>query len=207
MVEKQIAARGVSDKRVLDAMREVPRHLFVPEAFRERAYTDSPLPIGEGQTISQPYMVAIMTELLSLNGSEKVLEIGTGSGYQAAILSRLTGQVYTVERIQQLSVRARKMLESLGYHNLALKVFDGTLGWKEFAPYDAILVSAGGPEMPKPLYDQLKTGGKLVIPIGGETEQILYKFVKTPSGLRETKHSGCTFVKLIGEYGWKLRND
>ncbi len=203
MVKNQLEARGIRDKQVLKAMRELPRHLFVPEAFRLKAYDDSALPIGEEQTISQPYMVAVMTELLELTGTEKVLEIGTGSGYQTAVLGKVAMQVYSVERIQKLLVNSRRLLENLGYTNCALKVFDGTLGWSDFAPYDAIIITAGGPELPKPLLDQLKTGGKLVMPIGGMGGQILRKFVKTPSGTRETKHTACTFVKLVGEYGWK----
>jgi protein-L-isoaspartate(D-aspartate) O-methyltransferase len=203
MVEKQIAARGIRDPRVLAAMKEVPRHLFVPPEFGGKAYADCPLPIGERQTISQPFMVALMTELLELKGNEKVLEIGSGSGYQTAVLCRLAEQVYSVERIPSLLIKARKALESLDIHNVALKVFDGTMGWKDYAPYDVILVTAGGPEVPKPLMNQLKPGGRLVMPIGGRTQQVLHRLVKTDSGIRETTHSLCTFVSLIGEYGWK----
>jgi len=203
MVKKQIASRGIRNPRVLAAMQEAPRHLFVPPEFRGKAYADCPLPIGEKQTISQPFMVAFMTELLDLKGDEKVLEIGTGSGYQTAVLCRLAEQVYSVERIPPLLIKARKVLESLDIHNVALKVFDGTMGWKDYAPYDAILVTAGGPEAPQPLIDQLKTGGRLVMPIGGKIRQVLHKLVKTESGIRKTTHSPCTFVNLIGEYGWK----
>jgi len=207
MVKTQIASRGIKDGRVLEAMREIPRHLFVPTAFAEKAYTDHPLPIGEEQTISQPYMVALMTELLELKGDEKVLEIGTGSGYQTALLSRLVFKVCTVERRQKLLVTARKILEDLRYKNIAMKIADGTLGWKDYAPYDAIMVTAGGPELSKPLFDQLRIGGRMVAPIGDEKKQVLHIFVKTPKGMRETKHSACTFVKLIGEYGWEGKNN
>ncbi|MDH5541881.1 MAG: protein-L-isoaspartate(D-aspartate) O-methyltransferase [Nitrospinota bacterium] len=203
MVEKQLLTRGISDKKVLDAMGRVPRHLFVIDEFRHKAYADCPLPIGEKQTISQPYMVAIMTQLLELKGSEKILEIGTGSGYQTAILGLLAEKVYSVERIQKLQIRARGVLEKLGYANIGLKVFDGTLGWSEFAPYDAILVTAGSPETPKALLDQLRVGGRLVIPTGNDKKQVLKKIIKTPSGFRESSYDECTFVKLIGLNGWQ----
>lgn len=203
MVERQIAARGVKDPRVLDAMRRVPRHRFVDEALRYEAYEDRPLPIGERQTISQPYMVAAMTELLELKGTEKVLEIGTGCGYQTAVLSLLAAQVYSIERIAPLLFKARKTLEELALHNVALKVGDGTLGWKDFAPFDAILVAAGGPEVPKPLLDQLAEGGRMVIPIGDERGQVLNKIVRTGPETREVISTPCTFVKLVGQYGWR----
>lgn len=203
MVEKQLVGRGIHDERVLGAMREIPRHKFVDEALREKSYGDFPLPIGEKQTISQPYMVAIMSELLNLDGSEKVLEIGCGSGYQTALLCRLAAQVYSVERIPRLLMRARRTLEGIGVHNVALKIADGTLGWKDYAPYDAILVTAGAPEAPKALLDQLATGGRMVIPVGDEERQVLHKIVKTKHGVRESIHTQCSFVKLIGQYGWK----
>jgi len=203
MVEKQLISRGIKDERVIKTMSELPRHLFVDEVLRDKAYNDSPLPIGEKQTISQPYMVAFMTEMLKLDGTEKVLEIGTGSGYQTAVLSRLARQVYSVERIPSLLIKARKVLESLEYHNIALKISDGTLGWKDGAPYNAIMVTAGGPEMPRSLVDQLAIGGRLVIPIGDEEKQTLHKLVKTRLGVRETVHMHCTFVKLGGMYGWR----
>lgn len=203
MVEKQLIGRGIKDERVITTMRKVKRHLFVDEVFRDKAYNDSPLPIGEKQTISQPYMVAFMSEILGLNGNEKVLEIGTGSGYQTAVLSQLARQVYSVERIPSLLIKTRKLLESLEYHNIALKIADGTLGWKDGAPYNAIMVTAGGPEMPRGMVDQLAVGGRLIIPIGNEEKQTLRKLVKTRSGVRETVHLNCTFVKLVGIYGWR----
>jgi len=203
MVEKQLRAKGIKDPRVLEAMGELPRHLFVEEVFREKAYGDFPMPIGQKQTISQPYMVALMSELLELKGGEKVLEIGTGSGYQAAVLGRLATQVYTVERIPELLIRARKRLESLGIHNVAMKIADGTLGWKDYAPYDAIMVTAGSPDIQKPLLDQLALGGRMIIPVGDENTQVLRKIVKTKFRLVETTHTECTFVKLVGQYGWE----
>jgi len=203
MVETQIRKRKITDARVIDAMMETPRHIFVPEEFRHKAYKDCPLPIGENQTISQPYMVAVMTQLLELKGTEKALEIGTGSGYQTAILGLLAEQVYSLERIPALLSKARSAIESLNYHNIAMKVSDGTLGWKDFAPYDVILVTAGGPSVPDSLIDQLKTGGRLVMPTGDRKTQVLKKIVKTPSGKRETTHEACTFVNLIGKHGWE----
>jgi protein-L-isoaspartate(D-aspartate) O-methyltransferase len=203
MVAEQLIVRGIRDKRVLDAMRKVPRHLFVEEALRSRAYGDYPLPIGEKQTISQPYMVALMTESLNLKGNEKVLEIGTGSGYQAAVLAELCEKVYSVERLKSLAVKARKQLDQLGYMNVAIKIFDGTYGWIEHSPYDAIIVTAGAPEIPKALIDQLSVGGRMVIPIGDEFSQTLIKVEKGKDGITTTNICGCVFVKLIGEYGWK----
>lgn len=203
MVEKQLKMRNIKDARVLDAMMEVPRHLFVPEEFIHKAYKDCPLPIGENQTISQPYMVAVMTELLELEGTEKALEIGTGSGYQTAVLSLIAEQVYSVERIPELLSKARRAIESLNYHNVAMKVFDGTLGWSDYAPYDVILVTAGGPSVPETLINQLKIGGRLVMPTGDRKKQVLKKIVKTPSGKRESSHEACTFVNLIGKHGWE----
>lgn len=203
MVEKQIIGRGIRDERVIEVMRELPRHLFVEEPLQDRGYGDFPIPIGEKQTISQPYMVALMSEMLELKGGEKVLEIGSGSGYQTAVLCKLAAQVYSVERIPELLMKARQMLERLDCHNVALKIADGTLGWKDYAPYDAIIVTAGAPDAPKALMDQLAVGGRMVIPIGDEEKQVLHKFVKTRLGARETIHTECTFVKLIGQYGWK----
>lgn len=203
MVEQQLVRRGIHDEKVLAAMRRVPRHVFVDEALRFKAYDDYPLPIGEKQTISQPFMVAAMSEMLELKGGEKVLEIGTGCGYQTAVLSLLVAQVYSIERIAPLLFKARKTLEGIGIHNVALKVADGTLGWNDFAPYDAILVAAGGPEVPKPLLEQLAIGGRIIIPVGGESEQVLKRIMRTPYGYEETASTPCTFVKLVGQYGWR----
>jgi protein-L-isoaspartate(D-aspartate) O-methyltransferase len=206
MVQEQIMARGISDRRVLDAMLRIPRHIFVQEAFAAQAYSDTPLPIGEKQTISQPYMVALMTELLALKGTEKVLEIGTGSGYQAAVLAVLADRVCTIERIRPLALRARKCLDSLRLFNVMLRINDGDdspVGWEEEAPFDAIIVTAGAPEVPEVLTDQLAVGGRLVIPVGDEAEQRLLKIVKGADGQLETVASvGCRFVPLIGRQGW-----
>ncbi|BEH10495.1 MULTISPECIES: protein-L-isoaspartate(D-aspartate) O-methyltransferase [Geobacter] len=203
MVESQIIARGVSDRRVIEAMMKVPRHVFVEEAMAAQAYSDTPLPIGEKQTISQPYMVALMTELLELKGKEKVLEIGTGSGYQAAILAVMADRVYTVERIRSLALRARKALDSLGLLNVNIKMSDGTVGWEEEAPFDAIIVTAGAPDIPQQYIDQLKPGGRLVIPVGTQFEQVLVRVVKQEDGSVEREDiTGCRFVKLVGKFGW-----
>jgi len=203
MVEDQIVARGVTDERVLSAMRKVPRHEFLPEGLRGMAYQDSALPLGEAQTISQPYMVALMTSLLELKGMERVLEIGTGSGYQAAILSELCGKVYTVERIKTLAERARTIFDKLGYKGVAIKVYDGTYGWKEMGPFDAIMVTAGAPSVPEPLVEQLQEGGRMVIPVGERYGQMLMKAVKTAGGMVIEKSIPCVFVPLIGNHGWK----
>jgi protein-L-isoaspartate(D-aspartate) O-methyltransferase len=203
MVEEQLISRGIKDKRVLDAMGKVPRHIFIEEALRSRAYGDYPLPIGEKQTISQPYMVALMTEALGLRGNEKVLEIGTGSGYQSAVLAELCDKVYSVERIKSLAIKAREHLDSLKYMNVAIKIFDGTYGWIEHAPYDAIIVTAGAPEIPQSLIDQLVINGRMVIPVGDEFSQVLIKVEKNKDGIRTTNICGCVFVKLVGNYGWK----
>ncbi len=202
MVDEQLIPRGISDHRVLSAMRKLPRHLFVEEALQDRAYGDYALPIGEKQTISQPYMVALMTEALELNGSEIVLEIGTGSGYQAAILAELSRQVYSIERIPNLALRARKVIEDLGYKNVDIKIYDGTLGWEEKAPFDGIIVTASAPDIPKSLTDQLKLGGRLVIPVGTRHFQTLIKVVKKKDGLVKMPLTECVFVPLIGTYGW-----
>jgi len=203
MVDEQIAARGVKDERVLAAMRKVPRHEFLPEAIRGMAYGDHALPLGEGQTISQPYMVALMTELLELQDTERVLEIGTGSGYQAAVLAELCQKVYTVERVKMLADRARATLGRLGYTRVAIKVYDGTYGWKDMAPFDAIMVTAGAPDIPAPLVEQLREGGRLVIPVGERYGQVLMKVVKTAGGIITVKSIPCIFVPLIGNHGWK----
>ena len=207
MVESQIIARGIKDRRLIEAMLKVPRHIFVEEAMATQAYNDNPLPIGEKQTISQPYMVALMTELLELKGTEKVLEIGTGSGYQAAILASLANRVYTIERIRSLVLRARKALDILGLFNVNIKIADGTVGWKEDAPFDAIIVTAGSPDIPLELIDQLAVGGRMVIPVGGQIEQTLLRITKEKDGaiVRE-ELTGCRFVKLIGKYGWEGEN-
>jgi protein-L-isoaspartate(D-aspartate) O-methyltransferase len=203
MVEEQIIARGVKDARVIAAMRKVARHEFLPDAIRGMAYQDSALPLGEAQTMSQPYMVAIMSELVELKGTERVLEIGTGSGYQAAILAELCEKVYTVERIKPLADRARASLDKLGYRTVAMKVYDGTYGWKEMAPFDAIVVTAGSPDIPAPLVEQLKVGGRLVIPVGERYGQQLVRMVKTTEGIVTEKSIPCVFVPLIGNHGWK----
>jgi protein-L-isoaspartate(D-aspartate) O-methyltransferase len=203
MVEEQIVGRGVKDERVLAAMRKVPRHEFLPEAIRGMAYEDSALPLGEGQTMSQPYMVAVMSEFLGLSGTERVLEIGTGSGYQAAVLAELCEKVYTVERIKILADRARATLDRLGYRSVAIKVYDGTYGWKDMAPFDAIIVTAGSPDIPAPLVDQLREGGRMVIPVGERFGQTLLKIVKTPQGPVTDRSIPCVFVPLIGNHGWK----
>jgi protein-L-isoaspartate(D-aspartate) O-methyltransferase len=203
MVETQLAVRGITDPRVLEAMSRVPRHLFVAEEMRNGAYNDMALPIGEGQTISQPYMVAVMTELLELDGTEKVLEIGTGSGYQAAVLAELASQVYTIERNMLIADRATALLRSLSYGNIHIKIGDGTLGWPEAAPFDAIIVTAASPGIPEPLVDQLAADGILVIPVGSRFSQDLRKVRKTHQGLMEERHTPCVFVPLIGEHGWK----
>jgi protein-L-isoaspartate(D-aspartate) O-methyltransferase len=204
MVEKQLIGRGILDRRVIDAMLKIPRHLFVEEAMAAQAYNDNPLPIGERQTISQPYMVALMTELLELKGKERVLEIGTGSGYQAAVLAVLADRVYTMERIRPLAMRARKVLDSLGLLNVNIKIDDGTCGWEEEAPFDAIIVTAGAPKIPEPLVNQLAPGGCLVLPVGDQFSQTLVRVVKSDDGSLSVEQSiGCRFVKLIGKQGWE----
>ena len=202
MVELLIQ-RGIKDPRVLDAFRRVPRHLFLDEALRPQGYGDHPLPIGEKQTISQPYMVAIMTEALQLTGSEKVLEVGTGSGYQAAILAELADRVFTIERIPALAKRARKVLDQLHYTNVVVRIGDGTEGWRDEAPFDAVIVTAAAPEAPDPLMKQLAVGGRMVMPVGDEYAQELMVYVKEGEDrYREENYGGCRFVKLIGEHGW-----
>jgi len=203
MVEEQLRARGIKGERVLQAMESVPRHLFVSEELQDRAYDDCALPIGEGQTISQPYMVALMTELLELKGDEKVLEIGTGSGYQAAILSLLSSEVYTVERIRSLALKAQELLKRLGYKNINVIVSDGTLGLPEHSPFDAIIVTAGAPEIPQVYVEQLKMNGRLVIPVGNRFSQTLYQIKKTPSDITTKVSTPCVFVPLVGRYGWE----
>jgi len=203
MVRGQLISRGIKDPLVLDAMGKIPRDRFVEEALTGEAYNDHPLPIGHKQTISQPYMVALMTEALALTGSEKVLEIGTGSGYQTAILAQLSEKVYTVERIRVLMVKARTILAELECNNVLFKAYDGTLGWQEFAPYDAIMVTAGAPKVPEPLLDQLAEGGRLVIPIGDRTSQELIRITNKNGKYLQENLGGCRFVNLIGLHGWK----
>ena len=203
MVEEQIVERGIKDDKLIAAMKKIPRHLFLEEALQNQAYSDHPLPIGEKQTISQPYMVALMTEALLLTGKEKVLEIGTGSGYQTAILAELSEKVFSVERIRSLAIRARKLLYELSYFNVEIKIFDGTFGWIEESPFDAIMVTAGSPDIPQPLIDQLSIGGRLVIPVGDALVQDLFRVTKTGEGVKKEDLGGCRFVKLIGKYGWE----
>jgi protein-L-isoaspartate(D-aspartate) O-methyltransferase len=202
MVDEQLVARAIVDPRVLDVMRRVPRQEFVEEALRGRAYGDYALPIGEGQSISQPYIVARMTELLQLAGREKVLEIGTGSGYQAAILAELAARVCTMERVPRLAARARQLLEGLGYHNVWVRAANGTCGWPDEAPFERILVTAGGPDVPPPLLDQLAEGGRLVMPVGNGRGQRLRIVDKEGPRTRVTEDSACSFVRLIGKYAW-----
>jgi protein-L-isoaspartate(D-aspartate) O-methyltransferase len=198
-----LVKRGITDQRVIGAMLEIPRHIFVEEAMAAQAYSDSSLPIGEKQTISQPYIVAKMTQMLELTGREKVLELGTGSGYQAAVLATLADRVYTVERIRPLALKARRALDSLGLLNVNLRIGDGTGGWEEEAPFDAILVTAGAPYVPGCLIDQLAPGGRLVIPVGNRSDQSLVLVSKGPDGSVEKQESdGCRFVRLIGRNGW-----
>ncbi len=203
MVQHQIAGRGIYDSRVLEAMRKVPRHFFIDEALWDQAYSDFPLPIGHGQTISQPYIVALMTQELGLTGREKVLEIGTGCGYQAAILAELARSVFSVERISALLARARKTLDTLGYTNVFLKLDDGTWGWREEAPFDAIIVTAGAPSVPQPLIDQLADPGVMVIPVGDDFSQSLVKITKAGGELHREVMGGVRFVKLVGDHGWR----
>ncbi len=204
MVEQQIKGRGVHDPLVLDAMQQVPRHLFVEEALQSQSYGDFPLPIGEKQTISQPFMVGFMTAALQLKGGEKVLEIGTGSGYQAAVLARIAGKVYTVERIAPLARRARRILDQIGANNVNIKVSDGTVGWEEEAPFDAIMVTAGGPVIPDIYLQQLVPGGRLVIPVGDRLTQVLKRVTfRGPGDYLQENLLGCRFVPLLGKHGWQ----
>lgn len=203
MVSTQIEGRGIHDYRVLEAMRKVPRHLFVGEALQDQAYGDFPLPIGEGQTISQPYIVAEMTQALELTKDDRVLEIGTGSGYQTAILAELAFRVYTIERVRELFIRARMLLDKLGYHNVIAKCSDGTLGWPDESPFDAIIVTAGAPEVQEKLVQQLIIGGRTVIPVGDRFSQTLLKIRRDEDGVHTNDLGGCRFVKLIGEHGWE----
>lgn len=203
MVRQQIAARGIKDQRVLEAMLHVPRHLFVPEEMRDRAYEDSPLPIGDGQTISQPYMVAWMSELLEVKECDRILEIGTGSGYQAAILCELGGEIFSIEKYADLARAAEERLRSLGYHNLHIRIGDGTLGWPEEAPFDDIIVTAGSPSVPQPLLEQLAEGGRLVIPVGPSGMQMLQKIRREGKEFQTSEEGTCVFVPLVGRFGWR----
>ncbi len=206
MVESQIRARSVSDPRVLKIMETMPRHLFVDEGLIDQAYSDNPLPIGEKQTISQPYIVALMTEALELKGRERVLEIGTGSGYQTAILSKLADRVFSIERVAALASRARKILDMLNCYNVAIRIGDGSYGWKEEAPFDAIITTAAAPRVPQYLLEQLAPGGRLVVPVGNRDIQTLYRLVRSaenPDDVKTEDLGGCRFVSLIGESGWK----
>jgi len=205
MVREQILGRKVHDRRVVEAMLKIPRHLFVPEALASQAYADSALPIGEKQTISQPFMVAFLSQALKLKGKERILEIGTGSGYQAAVLSCLAGRVYSIERIRSLLERARKTLDRIPCRNVLTRLFDGTYGWKEEGPFDAILVTAGAPAVPKALVEQLKVGGVLVIPVGTRKEQKLLRLRRGPEEVSQEILIDCHFVDLVGEHGWEKR--
>ncbi len=202
MVSDQLASKGIASKDVLHVMGELPRHLFVEHAMESQAYLDRPLPLGLGQTISQPFIVAKMTETLQLTGTEKVLEIGTGSGYQAAVLAGLAKEVYSVERLSDLSIRARKVLYRLGYKNIKLRIGDGTLGWKENAPYDRIIVTAGGPKIPESLLHQLVDGGTMIIPVGHEDIQCLEVIQRIGNRFEQKRAIPCRFVKLKGQHGW-----
>ena len=203
MVRKQIEARGIKSPRVLAAFRQVPRHLFVSEALRDQAYGDYPLPIGEQQTISQPFIVAEMTQALDLGEDDRVLEIGTGSGYQAAILAQIVFRVYTIERKHSLYLQTRNLFDKLHYHNIVMKYADGTKGWQDESPFDGIIVTAGAPQIPDVLIDQLGEGGRLVVPVGNQHTQELIKIFRDGQNIRQTNLGGCRFVKLVGEHGWK----
>ncbi|MCK9362352.1 MAG: protein-L-isoaspartate(D-aspartate) O-methyltransferase [Syntrophales bacterium] len=206
MVDLQVRGRGISDQRLLRAMEKIPRHLFIAEGLRDQAYNDRPLPIEEQQTISQPYIVALMSAALELTGRERVLEIGTGSGYQTAILAELAERVFSIERIAALAAGARRTLDALAYFNVAIRVGDGTFGWREESPFAAIMATAGAPQVPRLLIEQLAIGGRLVIPVGGRNSQTLLRLTRLsddPEDLRQEELCGCRFVDLIGEHGWK----
>lgn len=202
MVEQQVRARGITNPKVLMAMREIPRHLFVPPPYTASAYSDAPLPIGYGQTISQPYIVALMTELLDPHSTDRILEVGSGSGYQAAVLSLLVHQVTTIERIPAVADRARRLLDELGLNNIRIITGDGTRGYPGDAPYDGILITAATPRIPPPLISQLNDGGTLVAPVGGRETQELIVLKKNKQETMRSSHGGVRFVPLIGEYGW-----
>jgi len=203
MVTEQLLSRGISDKAVLDVFSKVERDRFIPEELIVSAYADYPVPIGEGQTISQPFIVALMTESLGLAGTERVLEIGSGSGYQTAVLAELAGEVYSIERFDGLGGRAKRVLDELGYKNIKIKIGDGTLGWPQEAPFDRIIVTAASPQIPPPLFDQLKEGGRLILPLGESFSQVLTLVGKVDGKLNSKDICGCVFVPLVGEYGCK----
>jgi protein-L-isoaspartate(D-aspartate) O-methyltransferase len=207
MVEEQLIPRGISNPRVLEAFRKIERHKFIPEELRSSAYGDFPVPIGDGQTISQPYIVALMSECLDLHGGEKVLEIGTGSGYQTAILAELSKEVYSIERFESLSKHAAIILAELAYTNVRLKVGDGTLGWPEEAPFERIVVTAASPHIPLPLTEELAEKGKLLLPIGESFSQALTLVEKKGNRLESKAICGCVFVPLVGKYGWRDRSE
>jgi protein-L-isoaspartate(D-aspartate) O-methyltransferase len=202
MVEDQLRGRDIVDERVLEAMERVPREQFVPEEERARAYADAALPIGQGQTISQPYMVARICEVLALRGDERVLDVGSGSGYQAAVLAELAGEVFTIERIPELAEQAQQNLEAAGYGNVTVEVGDGTLGLPEHAPFDAIAVAAAAPGLPQRLYDQLEARGRLAVPVGGRGGQRLELIIRSPEGPAIARSVPCRFVPLVGEGGF-----
>lgn len=206
MVRDQLVARSVRDERLLEVMRQVPRHVFIPKAYRHLAYVDGPLPIGEGQTISQPYIVALMTELLELTGSEVVLEVGTGSGYQAAVLGGMAAQVYTIERFPVLARQARAALQSAGMENVTVVEGDGSHGLPEFAPYQGIMVTAAAPRVPQPLFDQLSDGGRLVVPVGGVMGQFLQVWTRQGERFDRREVAPVAFVPLRGKFGWSRRD-
>lgn len=203
MVRTQTESRGITDPKVLAAMRKVPRHLFVSEALEDQAYGDFPLPIGENQTISQPFIVAEMTQAIQPGKEDRILEIGTGSGYQAAILAEIVFRVYTMERIHSLFVKSRRLFDKLHYHNIVTRYSDGTSGWEDESPFDAIIVTAGAPEIPKALVNQLAVGGRMILPVGNQFSQELIKIYRDKNGIHKTNLGGCKFVKLVGEHGWK----
>ena len=203
MVEYQLRRRGIKNPEVLEAFRKVPRHEFIPKELREKAYRDAPLPIGQNQTISQPYMVAVMTELAEVEPGDRVLEIGTGSGYQAAIIAELGAEVYSIERFVELAQQAEEVLRRLEYTTVYTRVSNGTMGWEEEAPFDVIIVTAGAPEIPPPLLEQLDEEGRLVVPVDEGTSQVLYLIRRTQDGFEKQRGERCTFVPLIGEHGWK----
>ncbi|MFA6957392.1 MAG: protein-L-isoaspartate(D-aspartate) O-methyltransferase [Thermoanaerobaculia bacterium] len=203
MVERYVAARGVKDPRVLEAMRQIPRHLFVPQVVRAKSYGEGALPIGAGQTISQPWIVGRMIELLELTGKEKVLEVGTGTGYQACVLSKVAARVFSIERINELALKAVELVRELKLHNVSVKVFDGTYGWSDQAPFDRIIVAATAPELPEPLVQQMARGGTLVIPLGRGDNQRLARVRRVGTGVQIEDCGPASFVPLIGKFGWK----